>query len=130
MLLQKPPHIGRLRHNLYSAKQLDTAPLSLNVGIIMVYKFTWLKSLPSPCPCGRKLILCTVLGGSWTPALAAFSIITPGWAPPRLLFPLPAPSSKSVHTLYLVLVHWELVPSPFGNHVFNPLFCFSVLFLL
>ena len=129
MLLQKSPYIGRLRHNLYRAKQLDTTPLPLSVGIIMVYRFTWLKSLPSPCPRGRKLTLCTVRGGSWTPALAAFSVATPGRAPPRLL-PLPAPSSKSVHTLYLVLVHWELVPSPFGNHVFNPLFCFSVLFLL
>lgn len=56
MLLWKSRYIGRLHYNPYRAKQPDATHISRNVGIIMVYKSSWLQSLPSPFPRGRKLI--------------------------------------------------------------------------
>ena len=131
MLLWKSQYIGRLHYNLYRAKQPDTTHISLNVGIIMVYKFSWLQSLPSPFPRGRKLIRSNCpwtlsLRGNVDSTLRAvnFQIVTPGWASPCLfltphLNPAQLQEIWSI-PLYLVLVHLELVPSPFGNHVFNP----------
>lgn len=91
--------------------------------------------VPSPSPPGPRLThsSCpwTLAKGTGPSTLSAFSFQR--WNPrtgAALSFltppPPPAPQLQEIWStpLYLVLVHLELVPSPFGNHVINP---FSVL---
>ena len=104
------------------------------LGGIMVCKFSWLQSRPSPFLSGRKahsqqLSLDARLKGTWTSTLSAFSFqrCNPRmgaaclfWTPPPHR---PAPRD-AVRTTAPGACALELVPSPFGNHVISP---FSVL---
>ena len=141
MLLWKSQYIGRLHYNLYRAKQPDTTHISLNVGIIMVYKFSWLQSLPSPFPRGRKLIRSNCpwtlsLRGNVDSTLRAvnFQIVTPGWASPCLfLTPHPnhCPTPRDlVHTTVPGACTFGIGAFSFWQPCFQPFFCFGVLFLL
>lgn len=100
-------------------------------GGIMVCEFSWLTSLPFSFPkClkarSQQLSSDTVAYREcWAPrCLPSASACSPRVAAPLLLIPATTTTTQVREiwpiSLYLVLAHSELVPSPFGNHVLDP----------